>query len=67
VVQRQLAADEAHFLREVRARAGRVEGELIAHWAAEQRVHRLAAHLGEQVPQRQVNAGDGVDNDALRP
>ena len=44
---------------------GRVEGELVADRAAEQVVDRLLADPAEQVPQREVDAGDRVEHDAL--
>ena len=28
---------------------------------------RLLAHLGQQIPQRQVDAGDGVEHNPLAP
>ena len=65
MVQRQLAADEAHLLGQVRPRAGGVEFQLVAHRAAEQVMDRLAAQLAEQVPQREVDAGDGVHHQPL--
>ncbi|CAI8740566.1 hypothetical protein EMIT0P218_140039 [Pseudomonas sp. IT-P218] len=67
MVQRHLAADKTHFLRQVRAGAGGVELQFIAHRAAEQLVHRLLADLAEQVPQRQVDPGNRVDHDAFAP
>src|SRR6185437_9027118 len=65
VMQGQLAADEAELPGEVRAGAGGVEHELIAHGAAEELVHRLPAQLPQEIPQRQIDAGDGVDDEAL--
>ena len=47
--------------------AGGVEDELVAHRAAEQVVDRLLPHLAEEVPQREVDAADGVQDDPLAP
>ena len=65
VVQRQLPADEAEFLCDVRPRAGGVELQLVADRAAEHVIDRLAAQLAQQVPQRQIDAGNGVHHQAL--
>ena len=60
-----LAADEAHLLRQVGPGAGGVEGELVANRAAEQVVDRLLPHPAEQVPEREVDGADHVEDEPL--
>ena len=67
VVQGHLAANKAHLLGQVGARPGGIKLQLVAHRPAKQGMHRLPAHLGQQVPQGQVNPRDGVDDHALAP
>src|SRR6185312_14939 len=56
---------EAETLGEIRTGSGGVEDELIAHRAAEELVHRLPPQLPEKIPQRKIDAGDGVDDQTL--
>ncbi len=65
VMQRQLAADETELLRDVRARTGCVEHELVPDRTAEHLIHRLTTELAEQVPQGEVDAGDRIHHQAL--
>jgi hypothetical protein len=67
VDERQLAPDEAHLLREVRPRPGRVELNLVAHGAADQRVHRLIAEPPQEVPEREVDGRDRVHDQPFAP
>ncbi len=64
-MQGHLAADEAHLLGQVGPRPGGVELQFVAHRPAQQLMHRLLAQFSQQVPQRQVDAGDGVDDQPL--
>ncbi|MNE13287.1 hypothetical protein D3C80_1061170 [compost metagenome] len=65
MVQGHLAADEAQFLGFVGARAGGVEGQLVAHRPAQHGEDRLLTQAAQQVPQRQIDAGDGVHHQTL--
>jgi small GTP-binding protein len=65
VLHRHLAADKAEVLSDVRANPGGVELDFIAHCAAEQFMNRLLPQLSNQVPQRQVNAADSVQDQSL--
>ena len=65
MVQRHLAADEPHLLGQVGPRPGGIELQLVAHRPAQQLVHRLLAQPAQQIPQRQIDAGDGVDHQTL--
>ena len=58
------AADKAHLLRQVRTRAGGIELDFVAHCPAQQFVDRQANHFPEQIPQRQVDTGDGIHHQA---
>jgi hypothetical protein len=64
-MQRHLAADKAHLLGQVGTRAGGVENQLIAHRPAQHLMHRLVPQPAQQVPQRQIDTGDGVDHQSL--
>jgi len=65
VLQRHLAAQEPQLLGHVWASTGGVKHELVAHRAPEQCVDRLLTDLPEQVPQRQIDPADRVEDDAL--
>jgi hypothetical protein len=67
VDQDHLAADEAELLGEIRARPCRVELDRVPHGAADHRVHRLVAKPAEQVPEREVDRGDRVQDEPLPP
>ena len=64
-MQGHLAADEAERLGGIRPRAGGVELQFVADRPAEQRMDGFAPHLGQQVPQGEVDAGDRVQHHAL--
>ena len=62
-----LGAAEAELLGDVGARRGAVHGQPLLGLAAQQRVHRLAAQVAEQVPQRQVDRRDRLQRQPLAP
>ena len=61
---RHFAANKAHLFRQVRTRPGGVELNFIAHRAAQQFVNRQPNHFAEQIPQRQVDAGNRIHHQA---
>ena len=67
MAERQLAADEAELLGEVRPRAGRVAAKLVVHRAADEAHHRLAAQPPEQVPEARSTAEIALTARPLRP
>lgn len=64
---RDLGARKAHRLRRLRLRRCAVDGQAVLGLASEQRVHRLVAELAQQVPERQIDGGDGLQRKALAP
>lgn len=65
MMQGQLAADEAKLLRDVGTCAGRVEADLVAHGSADQTIDWLLAQLAEQIQQGEVDATDGIQDEAF--
>jgi hypothetical protein len=61
VMKREFATDEAERLGEIGARTGRVEWLLGANRPAEQVIDGLAADLTEQIPEREIDARNGVN------
>ena len=54
-------------LREVRARAGGIELDLVPDGAADQRVHGLVTEPAEQVPEGEIDGRDRVQDEPLAP
>ncbi|CPR71602.1 Uncharacterised protein [Salmonella enterica subsp. enterica serovar Bovismorbificans] len=59
-VSRHFTADKAHFFSQIRACAGGVKLNFIAHRSAQQFINRQPNHLAKQIPQRQIHTGNRV-------
>ena len=64
---RDLGACEAHFLDQIGPRGRAVDRAALLGHATEQRPHGFVAQLAQQVPDREVDGGDGLQGQALAP